>query len=127
MKQVIATTTAPAVIGAYSQAIRAGDLIFVSGQIPLGTNGSELICTDIQGQTIQVMKNLDAILKAAGSDFNQVLKTTIFITDMNNAAQVNEVYKGYFTKEFPAREMIAVKALPLGSLVEISVIASTRL
>lgn len=123
-KQIIKTTDAPSPIGPYSQAIRAGNLLFISGQIALKPGTTELINTDITEETHQVMKNLKAILSEAGLDFSNVLKTTIFISNMELFAQVNEIYAKYFEGEFPARETVAVKGLPKNANVEISMIAS---
>jgi 2-iminobutanoate/2-iminopropanoate deaminase len=123
-KQIINTNNAPAPIGPYNQAVLSGNLLFVSGQIALNPETSQLVMDDIKTETHQVMKNLKGILTAAGMDFNNVLKTTIFIMNMNDFAQINEVYGAYFTGEYPARETVQVAALPKGVNVEISVIAS---
>ena len=123
MKTIINTPNAPTPIGPYSQAVTANGLLFVSGQIPMNPATGEIISTDIIAEATQVMENLKAILTEAGSSFDQIIKTTIFLTDMNNFAQVNEVYGSYFTADFPARETVQVSALPKGVNVEISVIA----
>ncbi len=123
-KQVINTPNAPAPIGPYSQAIYCGDLLFVSGQIPIDSKTGSLITDNIVSETHQVMKNLKAILFAAGLDFSNVVKTSIFLSDMDSFAQVNEVYGSYFSSDFPARETVEVSKLPKGVNVEISVIAS---
>jgi 2-iminobutanoate/2-iminopropanoate deaminase len=123
MKKVINTNNAPAPIGPYSQAIIAGNLLFVSGQIPINPATGELIMTDIKAETKQVMENIKAILTEAGADFSNIVKTSIFLTDMQNFAQVNEVYGNYFTDQFPARETVEVSGLPKGVNVEISVTA----
>ena len=123
MKKVINTTEAPASIGPYSQAIAAGNFIFVSGQIPFHPGTGELITHDIEVATHLVMENIGAILEAAGADFSHIVKTTIFLTDMKNFAQVNEVYGSYFDDKFPARETVEVSGLPKGVNIEISVIA----
>lgn len=123
-KEVINTSHAPAPIGPYNQAILAGNMLFISGQIAMDALTSELVSGDITDETKQVMKNLGAILTAAGVNFSNVVKTTIFLTDMNLFAQVNEVYGSYFTTEPPARETVAVKGLPKGVNVEISMIAA---
>lgn len=123
-KQIINTKNAPAPIGPYNQAIQAGNLLFVSGQIALHPETNQLVQDDIKTETHQVMKNLRGILSEAGMDFNNVLKSTIFITNMNDFAQINEVYGSYFHDNFPARETVQVAALPKGVNVEISVIAS---
>lgn len=123
MKTVINTNNAPAPIGPYSQAIAAGNLIFVSGQIPLDPLTGEIVSGDVKAETKQVMENIKAILFEAGLDFNNVVKTSIFLTDMQSFAQVNEVYGTYLTGQFPARETVQVAALPKNVNVEVSVIA----
>ncbi len=123
MKKVINTTNAPAPIGPYSQAITAGGFVFVSGQIPIDPSTGELISENVKAETKQVMENIKAILSEAGLGFNHIVKTSIFLTDMQSFAQVNEVYGTYFTDQFPARETIQVAALPKNVNVEISVIA----
>ncbi len=123
-KQIINTNNAPAPIGPYNQAVQSGNLLFVSGQIAINPETDQLVLDDIKTETHQVMKNLKGILTAAGMDFNNVLKTTIFIMNMNDFAQINEVYGSYFTSDYPARETVQVAALPKGVNVEISVIAS---
>jgi 2-iminobutanoate/2-iminopropanoate deaminase len=123
MKDVINTADAPAPIGPYSQAVATGNLLFVSGQIPMDPKTGEIISTDIKAEAKQVMENLKAILDKAGSGFDMIIKTTIFLTDMQTFAQVNEVYGSYFTADFPARETVQVSGLPKGVNVEISVIA----
>jgi len=123
MKTVITTNNAPAPIGPYNQAIAAGDFIFVSGQIPANPVTGELILDDIKAAAKLVMENLRAILNEGGADFSNVVKTSIFLKDMADFAQVNEVYGGYFTGNYPARETVQVAALPKGVQVEISVIA----
>ncbi|MGN6640545.1 MAG: Rid family detoxifying hydrolase, partial [Mucilaginibacter sp.] len=104
MKKVINTTNAPAPIGPYSQAVEAGNFLFVSGQIPANPVTGEIVSSDIKAETHQVMKNISAILSEAGLSFSNVVKTSIFLTDMQSFAQVNEVYGTYFTEQFPARE-----------------------
>lgn len=124
MKKIVHTTNAPAAIGPYSQAISFNGLLFISGQIPLNPETGKLIDSSIQEATHQVMKNLKAILNAEGLNFNHVLKTTIFLTDMSDFPEVNSVYASYFEIEnYPARETVAVKELPMGVSVEISMIA----
>lgn len=123
MKTVINTTNAPAPIGPYSQAIHAGGLVFVSGQIPINPSTGELVLDDIKTETKQVMENIKAILTEAGIDFSNIVKTSIFLIDMQNFAQVNEVYGTYFKDQFPARETVQVSGLPKGVNVEISVTA----
>lgn len=122
-KQIITTTNAPAPIGPYNQAVLAGNILFISGQIPIDPSTGELKNKDLQEETHQVMHNLKAILQQAGMDFGHVVKTTIFITDMKRFSEMNEVYGKYFDKDFPARETVQVSALPRFVNVEISMIA----
>lgn len=122
-KKVIRTDNAPAPIGPYNQAIQYGDMLFVSGQIALNPATGELVMDDIQTETRQVMENLKAVLAAAGMDFSNVIKTGIFLMDMGQFAQVNEVYGSYFGDNAPARETVQVAGLPKGVNVEISVVA----
>ncbi len=119
----IATDKAPAAIGPYSQAVRAGDFIYCSGQIPLIPESGELVAGGIAEQTHQVMANLAAVLAAAGVDFGKVVKTTIYLADLNNFAVVNEIYAGYCAGIAPARATVQVAALPKGALVEIDAVA----
>jgi 2-iminobutanoate/2-iminopropanoate deaminase len=123
-KQIINTNNAPAPIGPYNQAIKAGNLLFVSGQIALNPATNQLVLDDIVTETHQVMKNVEAVLTAAGMGFGDVLKSTIFITDMNDFSKINEAYGEYFKDWAPARETVQVAALPKGVHVEISVVAS---
>jgi 2-iminobutanoate/2-iminopropanoate deaminase len=123
-KQIINTSGAPAPIGPYNQAMRVGDFLFVSGQIPIDPATGELVQSGIQDETEKVMQNLAAILKEAGMDFSNVVKSSIFLTDMKQFALVNEVYGKYFTENAPARETVQVAALPKFVNVEISVIAA---
>ena len=122
-KTIINTSSAPSPIGPYNQAVLTGNLLFISGQICLDPATGELKNKDIQEETHQVMHNLRAILQEAGMDLNQVVKTTIFITDMNQFGEINAVYGKYFESEFPARETVQVSALPKFVNVEISMIA----
>ena len=122
-KQIINTTGAPAPIGPYNQAVKMGDFLFVSGQIPFHPGTYELIIDDITVATHLVMENIGAILEKAGANFSHIVKTTIFLTDMNKFGEVNEVYGTYFTDQFPARETVQVSGLPKGVNIEISVIA----
>ena len=118
----IATENAPAAIGPYSQAIAVGDMLFTSGQIAINPESGNVEATDIVGQTEQVMKNLGAVLEAAGSSFENAVKTTCFLADMADFAAFNEIYGRYFVTK-PARSCVAAKALPKGVLVEVEVIA----
>jgi 2-iminobutanoate/2-iminopropanoate deaminase len=119
----ILTEHAPAPIGPYNQAIRAGAFVFCSGQIPLDPQTGELVAGDIAAQTRQVMRNVEAVLHAANLNFAHVVKTTIFLVDMGDFANVNAVYGEYFVDLAPARSTVAVAALPKGSRVEIEVVA----
>jgi 2-iminobutanoate/2-iminopropanoate deaminase len=123
-KNIINTTQAPAPIGPYSQAVQAGNLLFISGQVPINPATGTIEAKDVTGETEQVMKNLNAVLTEAGYDFSHVVKTTIFLTDMSLFNAVNEVYGKYFSGNFPARETVAVKGLPRNVNVEISMIAA---
>ncbi|MDN3550156.1 RidA family protein [Mucilaginibacter aquaedulcis] len=123
MMTIVNTNNAPAPIGPYSQATIAGNFVFVSGQIPLNPATGELVTTGITDEAKMVMENLKAILTEAGIGFENIVKTSIFLTDMGNFSQVNEVYGTYFSSNFPARETVQVSALPKGVNVEISVIA----
>ena len=122
-KNVIYSANAPEPIGPYSQAIQAGNLLFVSGQVAIQKPSGNLITGNIQEETHQVMKNLEEILKAASMNFTQVVKCTIFLKDMNNFPKVNEVYGTYFSSQPPARETVEVSRLPKDVNVEISCIA----
>ncbi|MCL1904357.1 MAG: RidA family protein [Oscillospiraceae bacterium] len=121
--KTISTTSAPAAIGPYSQAVITGNLLFVSGQIPLSPETGEVCGKDIHAQTEQVMNNIKAVLTAAGCDFDDVVKTTCFLTDINDFASFNQIYAQYFTGK-PARSCVAVSALPKGVSVEVEVIAN---
>ena len=122
-KKRIQTENAPAAVGPYSQAIRAGNLIFTAGQVALDPASGELVGRDVAAQTEQVVKNLKAVLAAAGSGFDQVLKTTVFLQNMADFAAMNAVYGRHFPEPYPARSTVEVGALPKGALVEIEVIA----
>lgn len=124
MKKIISTGAAPKAIGPYSQAISANGFVFCSGQIPLKPTG-ELETGDIKAQTTQVMENLKAVLAEAGTSFENVVKTTIFLADMNDFALVNEVYGSYFKTDPPARVTVQVARLPKNAKVEIDAIASS--
>lgn len=121
--QVIHTDNAPAAIGPYSQAIKAGNLLFVSGQVPFVPETMEIVEGDVKAQTAQSLKNLQAILKEAGADFSNVVKTTVFIKDMNEFGQINEVYAEFFGDNKPARACVEVARLPKDVKVEIELIA----
>lgn len=122
-KEIISTSHAPAAVGPYSQAVRVGNFIYSAGQIPLVPETGKLVEGDIKAQTQQVMQNLSHVLQAAGSNLGNVVKTTIFITDMADFAAINEVYGSFFTDAPPARSTVQVAALPLGANVEIDVVA----
>lgn len=121
--EVITTPNAPAAIGPYSQAIKSGDLLFVSGQIPLDPKSKELVEGGIEAQTERVMHNLRAILQAAGASFEDVVKTTIYLTDSSDFPRVNQVYGSFFSDAPPARATVQVAALPLGASIEIDAVA----
>ena len=123
MKKIIRTDKAPAPIGPYSQAVLSGNTLYVSGQIALNPVDGQLITINIIRETNQVMENIGAILKEAGFDFSDILKTTIFLKDLQNFQTVNEVYGNYFKNNFPARETVEVSKLPKDVNVEISVVA----
>lgn len=120
---IVTSPNAPAAIGPYSQAIDIGNLIFTSGQIPLDPNTGDVVSIDVKEQTHQVLKNLTAVLEQAGSDLSQVVKSTVFIKDMNQFADVNAVYGEYFSQNPPARSCVEVARLPKDVLVEIEVVA----
>ena len=124
-KKIINTPDAPEPIGPYNQAVQAGNMLFISGQVAINPKNGNIESIDIFEEVHQVMHNLRTILHAAGLDFKHVVKTTIFLTDMAFFTSVNEVYGKYFTGEFPARETVAVKGLPKNVNVEISMIAIT--
>ena len=121
--KVISTETAPAAIGPYSQAVRVGNLIYTSGQIPIDPKTGALVEEDIKEQTVQALTNVQSILASVGLSLNSVVKTTVFLADMNDFAAMNEVYSSFFKEPYPARSAVAVKTLPKGALVEIEVIA----
>ena len=122
-KEIIYSANAPEPIGPYSQAVKAGNMLFISGQIAIQKSSGNIITTNISDETEQVMKNLDEVLKAAGMDFSHVVKSTIFLKDMNNFPKVNEVYGTRFQNQPPARETVEVSRLPKDVNVEISCIA----
>ena len=123
-KKVIATTKAPSAIGPYSQAIQVGDLVYTSGQIPIDPATGTFVEGGIKAQTRQSLLNVQAILKEAGLTMDNVLKTTVFLADMNDFADMNSVYAEFFAEPYPARSAVAVKTLPKNALVEIEVVAA---
>ncbi len=123
MKKIISTQNAPGAIGPYSQAVKIGNMIYTSGQIPLDPKTSELV-EDIKGATKQSLENLKAILATEGADMSNIIKTTVFLRDMNDFTDMNEVYAEYFKENPPARSTVQVAGLPKGCIVEIEAIAS---
>lgn len=123
MKEVVMTAKAPAPVGPYSQAVVVGNLVFTSGQIGIDPRTGELMA-GLEAQTEQVFKNLAAVLEAAGSGLERVLKVTVFITSMKEFGKVNEIYARFFRQPFPARSTVEVNALPKGALVEVEVVAA---
>lgn len=123
MKKIVSTEEAPAAVGPYSQAIRSGGMLFCAGQIPLDPQSGQIVSDDISKQTKRVLENISAVLRAENLNFNHVVKTTIFLTNMGDFQTVNEIYGSYFRDNPPARSTIAVSALPKGAKVEIEVIA----
>ena len=123
MKKVISTSKAPAAIGPYSQAIQVGNLVYTSGQIPIDPATGMFVEGGIKEQTRQSLLNVKAILEKAGLTMNDVVKTTVFMADMNDFADMNAVYAEFFSEPYPARSAVAVKTLPKGALVEIEVVA----
>ena len=125
MKEIISTPNAPAAVGPYSQAVKTGGFIWCAGQIALDPESGVLVSNEIKSQTEQVMKNISAILAASGATFEDVVKTSCFLADINAFAEFNDVYAKYFTGR-PARSCVAVAALPKGALVEVEVIAKEK-
>lgn len=123
MAEVISTENAPGAIGPYSQAVRAGNMVFCSGQIPIDVATGEFVSEDVAEQTEQVLKNLGAVLDAAGAGFGSVVKTTVFLADMADFARMNEIYAKYFSENKPARATVQAAGLPRGARVEIDCIA----
>ena len=119
----IQSTAAPAAIGPYSQAIEANGMVFASGQIPIDPSTGNIVEGGIEQQTHQSLRNVKAVLEAAGTDLAHVVKTTVFLSDMDNFAAMNEVYAQFFEQPYPARSAVAVKTLPKGALVEVECIA----
>ncbi len=124
MKQAVSSQDAPQAIGPYSQAVRAGQLLFLSGQVPLDPATGQIVDGDIAAQTHRVFKNLGAVLAAGGRSFADVVRTTVFLADMNDFAAVNAVYGEYFTEPYPARATVQVARLPKDARVEIDLIAT---
>ena len=124
MRKAVSTPTAPAAIGPYSQAVRAGNLLFLSGQIPLDPATGNLVEGGVEAQTRQVFKNIGEILEAGGTSFDGVVSATVYLADMNDFGKVNEIYATYFSSPAPARATVQVARLPKDCLVEIQVIAS---
>lgn len=124
MKKILSTSDAPAAIGPYSQGIRTGSLLFCAGQIPLDPKTGQMVAGDVGEQTKRVLENIAGLLKAAQLSFDHVVKTTIFLTSMDDFQTVNEIYATYFREDPPARSTVAVSALPKGAKVEIEVIAA---
>jgi 2-iminobutanoate/2-iminopropanoate deaminase len=123
MKKIISTSEAPAAIGPYSQAVHSGNFLFCSGQIPLDPKSGQIVPGDIATQTRRVLDNIGAVLKADGLTFENIVKTTIFLTDLDDFQTVNEIYGSYFKQQPPARSTVQVSALPKGAKIEIEVIA----
>ncbi|MFH0895480.1 MAG: Rid family detoxifying hydrolase [Bacteroidota bacterium] len=123
MKKIIHTQAAPVPLGPYSQAVKAGDFLFVSGQVGINPAVGKIDAENIQDETKQVFKNIEAILKEAGMELSDIIKATIFVTDLGDFSAVNEVYATFFKKDFPARETAQACKLPAGAKLEISVVA----
>ncbi|CAN5283104.1 RidA family protein [soil metagenome] len=124
MKKIVSTTEAPAAVGPYSQAVRIGPMLFTAGQIPLDPQSGQIVSEDVAEQTKRVLDNLTAVLKAEGMDFSNIVKTTVFMTNLGDFQTMNEVYAGYFKDAPPARSTVQVSALPKGAQVEIECIAA---
>jgi 2-iminobutanoate/2-iminopropanoate deaminase len=125
MKKIINTDKAPAAIGPYSQAVKTGNMLFVSGQIPVDPKSGEMITSSIKDQFDCILKNMIAILEEAGMELKDVIKVEVFLKDMNDFAEMNDAYKKYFTEDYPARVAIEVARLPKDAEIEIACIAST--
>ena len=123
MKETISTENAPGAIGPYSQAVKTGNMVFCSGQIPIDPATGEFVSNDVAEQTEQVLKNLSAVLEAAGTDLNNVVKTTVFLADMNDFTVMNEIYAKFFSENKPARATVQAARLPRDARVEIECIA----
>ena len=126
MKKIISSTEAPAAVGPYSQAVRIGNLVFCSGQIPLDPNSGQMVEGDINAQARRVMENISAVLRAEGLAFENIIKTTIFLTNLADFEAVNELYGSYFKSDPPARSTVQVAALPKGARIEIEVTAAAK-
>jgi 2-iminobutanoate/2-iminopropanoate deaminase len=126
MKEIISTENAPGAIGPYSQAIKTGNIVFCSGQIPIDVETGEFVSGDVAEQTAQVLKNLTAVLEAAGSSLQMVVKTTVFLADMNDFGAMNEIYAEYFGDNKPARSTVQAARLPRDARVEIEAIGLTE-
>jgi len=124
MKKIVSTTEAPAAVGPYSQAVRIGPMLFTAGQIPLDPKSGQIVSQDVAEQTRRVLDNLTAVLKAEGMDFSNIVKTTVFMTNLGDFQTMNEVYASYFSDQPPARSTVQVSALPKGAQVEIEVVAA---
>jgi len=124
MREVVSSPDAPAAIGPYSAGVRAGNLLFLSGSIPLDPATGQIVPGDVSAQATRVMENIKALLAAAGAEFRHVVKTTVFLADMNEFAAMNEVYATYFTAPFPARSTVQVARLPRDVRLEIEVVAA---
>ena len=126
MRQAVSTPSAPKAIGPYSQAVRAGSLLFVSGQVPIDPATGNIITGDIAAQTHRIFQNIGEILKAGGASFDHVVRTTVFLADMNDFAAMNDAYGTFFSSPFPARATVQVSRLPKEARIEIDVIASVE-
>lgn len=124
MKKIVSTTEAPAAVGPYSQAVRIGPMLFTAGQIPLDPKSGQIVSQDVGEQTKRVLENLTAVLKAEGMDFSNIVKTTVFMTNLADFATMNDIYASYFKDAPPARSTVQVSALPKGAQVEIEVVAA---
>lgn len=123
MKKIVSTTEAPAAVGPYSQAVRIGPMLFTAGQIPLDPKSGQIVSQDVGEQTKRVLENLTAVLQAEGMNFSNIVKTTVFMTNLGDFQTMNEIYASYFKETPPARSTVQVAALPKGAQVEIEVIA----
>jgi 2-iminobutanoate/2-iminopropanoate deaminase len=126
VRQAVSTPSAPKAIGPYSQAVRAGSLLFVSGQVPIDPATGNIITGDIAAQTHRIFQNIGEILKAGGASFDHVVRTTVFLADMNDFAAMNDAYGTFFSSPFPARATVQVSRLPKDARIEIDVIASVE-